>query len=100
MSGPHFPDSQPGRAAFVDGGSPRILIGNKSEHWARWSADLNDFGATVDRATEGNIKFPKGSGVSLNAIWALEAAARAEVVLGRSRSGAISAPTTAARRFG
>ena len=34
----------------------------------------DDFGNTWNEPAEGNIKFPKGSGETLNAIWALEAA--------------------------
>ena len=66
MSGPHFPGQSAWSAAFVDGGSPRILIGNKSEHWGAMVSRSDDFGATWTEPTEGNIKFPKGSGVSLN----------------------------------
>ena len=41
----------------------------------------DDFGNTWNEPAEGNIKFPKGSGESLNAIWALEAKRWGRVVL-------------------
>lgn len=73
MSGPHFLGQSVWSAAFIDGGKPRILVGNKSEHWGAMVSRSDDFGITWTEPTEGNIKFPEGSGVSLNAIWALEA---------------------------
>jgi hypothetical protein len=74
MSGPHFPGQSVWSAAFIANGVQRILVGNKSEHWGAMVSRSDDFGATWNEPVEGNIKFPAGSGVSLNAVWALEAA--------------------------
>ena len=76
MSGPHFPGQSVWSAAFIGNGEPRILVGNKSNHWGAMVNSSDDFGNTWNEPAEGNIKFPKASGRSLNAIWALEAARR------------------------
>ena len=74
MSGPHFPGQSVWSAAFIGNGAARIIVGNKSEHWGAMVSHSDDFGATWTEPTEGNIKFPTGSSVSLNSIWALETA--------------------------
>lgn len=73
MSGPHFLGQSVWSAAFIGDGAPRIVAGNKSNHWGAMVSWSDDFGASWNEPTEGNIKFPKGSGVSLNSIWTLEA---------------------------
>jgi hypothetical protein len=74
MSGPHFPGQSVWSATFIGGGAPRIVAGNKSNHWGAMASWSDDFGATWNEPAEGNIKFPRGSGATLNAVWALEAA--------------------------
>src|SRR5260370_34562885 len=83
MSGPHFAGQSVWSAAFIGNRAPRIIVGNKSNHWGAMVSWSDDFGDTWNEPTEGNIKFPKGSGESLNAVWALEAATAlgSEVVL-------------------
>jgi hypothetical protein len=84
MTGPHFPGQSVWSAAFIrNGGAPRIVVGNKSEHWGAMVSRSDDFGATWHQAAESNIKFPAGSGVALNSIWTLESntSLGAEVVL-------------------
>jgi hypothetical protein len=73
MSGPHFPGQSVWSMALIGGGSPRIIAGNKSNHWGAMVSWSDDFGTTWKEPTEGNIKFAKGSGAALNAVWALEA---------------------------
>jgi hypothetical protein len=72
MSGPHFPGQSVWSAAFIGNSAARIVVGNKSEHWGAMVSRSDDFGATWTEPTGGNIKFPAGSGVSLNSIWTLE----------------------------
>jgi len=72
MSGPHFPGQSVWSAAFIGNESARIVVGNKSEHWGAMVSHSDDFGGTWREPSEGNIKFPAGSGASLNSIWALE----------------------------
>jgi hypothetical protein len=72
-AGPHFRGHQVYSMAYL-ADPPRILAGNKSEHWGALVSWSDDFGATWQEPTDGNVKFPKGSGVSLNAVWALEPA--------------------------
>jgi hypothetical protein len=74
MTGPHFPGQSVWSAAFIGNGVGRILVGNKSEHWGAMVSRSDDFGATWTEPAEGNIKFPGGTGLSLNSIWTLEGA--------------------------
>jgi hypothetical protein len=74
ISGPHFPGQSVWSAAFIGEGGSRIIAGNKSEHWGAMVSWSDDFGTTWKEPAEGNVKFPLGSGVALNSIWALEAA--------------------------
>src|SRR5262249_35879730 len=61
-------------AYLPDRDKPRIVVGNKSQHWGSVVSWTDDFGATWNEPAEGNIKFPSATGQSLNAIWALEPA--------------------------
>ena len=74
MSGPHFAGQSVWSAAFIGNHAPRIIVGNKSNHWGAMVSWSDDFGATWNEPADGNIKFPDGSGATLNAVWALEAA--------------------------
>lgn len=75
IAGPYLKGQAVFSAAYLaDARAPRILIGNKSEHWGAVVSWSDDFGASWQEPAEGNIKFPVGSGLSLNAVWALEAA--------------------------
>jgi hypothetical protein len=73
ISGPHFPGQSVYSAAYLaDGASPRILVGNRSEHWGAVVSWSDDIGRTWHEPDAGNIRFPEGSGSSLNAVWAIE----------------------------
>jgi hypothetical protein len=72
MSGPHFPGQSVWSAAYIR--PTRILVGNKSEHWGAMVSWSDDFGRSWREPIEGNIKMPKGSGLALNAVWAIEPA--------------------------
>ena len=75
IAGPYFKGQAVYSAAYLPNGkAPRILMGNKSEHWGAMVSWSDDFGASWHEPTDGNVKFPVGSGLSLNAVWALEAA--------------------------
>ena len=102
MSGPHFPGQSVWSAAFIGGEAPRIIAGNKSNHWGAMVSWSDDFGATWNEPAEGNIKFPRGSGVTLNAVWALEAATALgpDVVLAGVDPARCFALMTAGRRSG
>jgi len=60
MSGPHFPGQAVASAAFMGNGAPRIVVGNKSEHWGAMVSRSDDFGATWNEPVESNIKFSDG----------------------------------------
>src|SRR5215472_5133303 len=75
MAGPYFKGQSIFSTAYLNGKkSPRILVGNFSMHWGAVVSWSDDFGATWSEPAEGNVKFPAGSGLSLNAVWALESA--------------------------
>jgi hypothetical protein len=75
IAGPYFKGQAVYSAAYLpDKKAPRILVGNWSSHWGALVSWSDDFGANWNEPAEGNVKFPAGSGLSLNAIWALEAA--------------------------
>ena len=61
-------------AYLADRRVPRILVGNFRMHWGAVVSWSENFGATWIEPGDGNVKFPQGSGLSLNAIWALETA--------------------------
>jgi BNR/Asp-box repeat len=76
IAGPWFKGQAVFSAAYLpDKKTPRILMGNRSEHWGAVVSWSDDFGETWNEPAEGNVKFPAGSGLSLNAVWALEPAA-------------------------
>ncbi len=75
IAGPYFKGQAVYSAAYLpDKKAPRILVGNKSEHWGATVSWSDDFGASWHEPADGNVKFPAGSGLSLNAVWALEPA--------------------------
>jgi BNR/Asp-box repeat len=75
IAGPWFKGQAVFSAAYLpDKKTPRILMGNRSEHWGAVVSWSDDFGETWNEPAEGNVKFPAGSGLSLNAVWALEPA--------------------------
>ncbi|HVN29414.1 MAG TPA: hypothetical protein VMT64_13045 [Candidatus Binataceae bacterium] len=75
INGPSFKGMEVFSAAYLpDRKSPRMLVGNKSQHWGSTVSWSDDFGATWHEPAEGNVKFPASSGLSLNSIWALEPA--------------------------
>jgi hypothetical protein len=75
IAGPYFKGQAVFSAAYLpDKRAPRILMSNRSEHWGALVSRSDDFGASWDEPADGNIKYPAGSGLSLNAVWALEPA--------------------------
>lgn len=75
IAGPWFKGQGVYATAWLpDRRAPRILIANRSEHWGAVVSWSDDFGTSWHEPAEGNITFPAPSGLSLNAVWALEAA--------------------------
>jgi hypothetical protein len=75
IAGPYFKGLEVFSTAFLpDKKSPRMLMGVKSQHWGSTVNWSDDFGANWHEPAEGNVKYPASSGLSLNAIWALEPA--------------------------
>ena len=75
IAGPYFKGWEVFSTAFLpDKKAPRMLMGVKSQHWGSIVCWSDDFGASWNEPAEGNVKYPADSGLSLNAIWALEPA--------------------------
>jgi hypothetical protein len=75
IAGPYFKGQAVFSTAYIpDQRSPRILVGNMSMHWGAVVSWSDDFGASWHEPADGNVKFPAGSGLTLNAVWALEPA--------------------------
>ena len=75
FAGPYFKGQSIFSTAYLpDKKAPRILVGNFSMHWGAVVSRSDDFGARWTEPADGNVKFPQGSGLSLNAVWALEGA--------------------------
>jgi hypothetical protein len=75
LAGPYFKGQEVFSAAYLpDKKAPRMLMGAKSQHWGSTVNWSDDFGASWHEPADGNVKFPAGSALSLNAIWALEPA--------------------------
>ena len=73
IAGPYFKGQSVFSTAFFQD-KPRILLGHMSMHWGALVSWSDDFGASWHEPEDGNIKFPAGSGLTLNAVWALERA--------------------------
>src|SRR5258708_32095637 len=75
IAGPYFKGMSVFSTAYLpDQRAPRILVGNMSMHWGALVSWSDDFGASWHEPEDGNVKFPAGSGLTLNAVWALEPA--------------------------
>src|SRR5579859_7582827 len=75
IAGPYFKGQAIFSTAYLPAkNGPRILVSNKSEHWGAVVSWSDDFGARWHEPADGNLKFPAASGLSLNSVWALEAA--------------------------
>ena len=75
IAGPYFKGQAVFSTAYLpDKRAPRILVGHMSMHWGALVSWSDDFGASWHEPEDGNVKFPAGSGLSLNAVWALEPA--------------------------
>ncbi|HVB82855.1 MAG TPA: hypothetical protein VNE82_23255 [Candidatus Binataceae bacterium] len=75
IAGPYFKGQEVFSAAYLpDKKAPRMLMGVKSQHWGSTVCWSDDFGANWHEPAEGNVRYPVSSGLSLNAIWALEPA--------------------------
>ena len=90
FTGPHH-DMEDVYSCLVDtrGEQPRIFAGASSS-WlgpqVRWSDDL---GATWQETPGGAIRFPEGSGASVERIWQLVPGADADVVYAGTEPGAV-----------
>ena len=93
IAGPYFKGQAVLSSAYLlDKRSPRILVGHMGMHWGALVSWTDDFGASWHEPEDGNVKFPVGSGLTLNAVWALEprrSSAAMWYLWGRSR-GALS----------
>ena len=61
----------PSIAFDTRGDRVRLLVGGRSEHWGPTVFRSDDLGETWDETTNGAIRFPADTGVSLERVWQL-----------------------------
>jgi len=73
LDGPHFLGVEVASVSVdTRRGTPRVLVGVRSEFWGptvRWSDDL---GATWHETEDGAIRFPADTGAALHRVWQLQ----------------------------
>ncbi|MFC3690130.1 exo-alpha-sialidase [Aquipuribacter hungaricus] len=62
----------PSVAVDTRGGSTRLLVGTRSEHWGPSVLRSDDLGATWSEPERGSIRFDEGDGAALARIWQLQ----------------------------
>ncbi|WP_125612737.1 WD40/YVTN/BNR-like repeat-containing protein [Specibacter cremeus] len=83
FTGPHFLMNEiPSIGIDTRNGSPRVLVGVRSEHWGPTVAHTDDLGATWDEPENGAITFPADTEAALERVWQIlpDAAGRPGVV--------------------
>ena len=72
MTGPQLLMQEVPSIAFdTRGDRVRLLVGGRSEHWGPTVFRSDDLGETWDETTNGAIRFPADTGVSLERVWQL-----------------------------
>jgi photosystem II stability/assembly factor-like uncharacterized protein len=70
VGGPYFPGSAVYAMAYdARGGRQRLWAGPNSMHWGGLLRSSDDFGRTWTNPEAANVKFPEGTGASLQQIW-------------------------------
>ncbi len=102
LHGPHFP-MQAVSACAIDtrSATPRFLVGASSEHWGPAVSWSDDLGASWHETTGGGIRFPEGTGASVEAVWQIapDSADRADVVWAGTQPSALWRSTDGGRTF-
>ena len=74
LDGPHFlmseiPSVCIDTRAVASGGSPRLLVGVRSEHWGPTVARSDDLGQSWNETPEGAMRFPADTGAAVERVW-------------------------------
>lgn len=92
LAGPHFP-MQAVSACAIDTRrpTPRLLVGATSEHWGPTVSWSDDLGRSWQETPGGAVRFPEGSGASLEALWQItpDTVDRPDVVWAGSQPSAL-----------
>ena len=73
LDGPHFPGESVYALAYDErGGRCRTLAGTKSNHWGPTIRLSDDFGKTWTGPERQAVRFPEGSGLSLEQVWQIK----------------------------
>src|ERR671933_2671476 len=73
LDGPHFPGESVYALAYDErGGRCRVLAGVKSNHWGPTIRYSDDFGKTWTAPERQAVRFPEGSGLSLEQVWQIK----------------------------
>ncbi|RBM18727.1 exo-alpha-sialidase [Streptomyces sp. PT12] len=94
FDGPHFA-AQAVYAVAIDrrpAGGPRLLVGADSAHWGPSVFHSDDLGATWREPERPAVRFPEGTGTSLERVWQLQPA-------GADEPGVVYAGTEPAALF-
>lgn len=92
FTGPHFP-MQAVYSVGIDtrGDRPRLLAGADSSHWGPSVFRSDDLGGSWHEPAKPAVKFPEGTGTSLERVWQLQPAGpdEPEVVYAGTQPGAL-----------
>jgi photosystem II stability/assembly factor-like uncharacterized protein len=92
FTGPHFP-MQAVYAIGIDtrGPAPRLLVGADSSHWGPSVFSSDDLGKSWHEPRRPAVRFPEGTGASLERVWQLHPAGPAapDVVYAGAQPGAL-----------
>jgi hypothetical protein len=70
MDGPHFLMREvPSIGIDTRSGTPRLLVGVRSEHWGPTVMRSDDLGRSWDETPEGSIHFPEDTGAAVERVW-------------------------------
>jgi photosystem II stability/assembly factor-like uncharacterized protein len=100
FSGPHF-DMEEVYSCMVDTRSdpPRLYAGASSSWVGPRVRRSDDFGATWTEGDDGGIRFPEGSGASVERVWQLVAGHEPETVWAGTEPGAVWRSSDGGRTF-
>jgi len=70
LDGPHHLMREvPSIGIDVRNGSPRLLVGFRSEHWGPTIVRSDDLGQSWDETFEGAMRFPEDTGAAVERVW-------------------------------
>lgn len=100
FTGPHH-DMEEVYSGLIDtrGDTPRLLTGASSSWIGPQVRRSDDLGATWQESPDGAIRFPEGSGASVERVWQLVAGSEPDVVYAGTEPGAVWRSTDRGESF-